>query len=76
MLTHLLFAGLSSVAVGHIVPTSFVRREYEVEIVSIRDGRTAWFLVTYEQLERAAAGDSSDLLESLREVIENAGFRP
>ncbi|MCI0718419.1 MAG: hypothetical protein L0338_05515 [Acidobacteria bacterium] len=76
VLTHLLFTRLSGVVVGHIVPTSFVRREYEVEIVSIRNGRTAWFQVNHEQLERAAAGDSSHLLESLRKLIESAGFRP
>ncbi len=76
VLTHLLFARLSGVVVGHIVPTSFVRREYEVEIVSLRDGRTAWFQVTQEQLERVAAGDSSLLFESLTKLIESAGFRP
>lgn len=76
VLTHLLFARFSGLVVGHIVPTSFVRREYEVEIVSTRDGRTAWFQVTHEQLERAADGDSSHLFESLTKLIESAGFRP
>lgn len=76
VLTHLLFARFSGLVVGHIVPSSFVRQEYEVEIVSIRDGRTAWFQVTQEHLELAAAGDSSHLLESLRKLIESANFHP
>ncbi|MCI0626513.1 MAG: hypothetical protein L0387_33505 [Acidobacteria bacterium] len=78
VLTHLLFARFSGLVVGHIVPSSLERQEqaYEVEIVSIRDGRTSWFHVTHGQLELAAAGDSSHLLESLKKLIESAGFRP
>jgi hypothetical protein len=57
-----------------IVPTSFARQEYEVEIASPSQGRTAWLEVTQEELDRATAGNLAPLHESLTRFARSVGF--